>query len=206
MTEANEVTKDPGYHLSIARIGLWQAIGVAAITAISGGLTAYYAIPPRVDPQESQGVKEIGLSGKWKYICTSFDGSYQHGGRFEVRADDDGALFLSGERMWRDTKDAMTGNWTCRSYKESDFLQWHSNWIFVRNNTQMNFEYTIPMVDREVKGYATGAISTDVEGRVTHVRGQFYVLNNMPVLTGQIIFRRVSEEDYHSTTTLPKNH
>jgi hypothetical protein len=189
-----------------ARWGFWQTIIVAAITAIGGIITGYIGLPHKADPLDKQGLTDISLVGKWKYICTSFDGSYQHGGRFIVQKEKDGSLILNGERMWRDIKDTLFDGWIEKTYEESEYLLWHTNWIFVRNKTQMNFEYHIPMQDREIIGYCTGIINSMENSEVTSVKGQFYVLNQVPILTGQIIFKRVTEEDYSSRTTLVKNH
>ena len=192
-------------NVKVARIGLWQSIIIAIITAIAGIVTGFIASPSKTDPLDKQGLGKLTLEGKWKYICTSFDGSYQHGGRFKVQKDKDGALYLVGERMWRDTKDAITGTWTNKEYLESDYLQWHTNWIFVNKNSQMNFEYEIPTQKANILGYCSGRIYSEKD-TVEYVKGNFYVLNENPILTGQIIFKRVTNDDYNSTQTLPKNH
>lgn len=69
----------------------------------------------------------------------------------------------------------------------------------------MNFEYHIPTVDKEIIGYCSGIINSEND-RVVSVKGNFYVLNQIPILTGQIIFKRVTDDDYDSKTTLQKNH
>ena len=106
--------------------------------------------------------------------------------------------------MWRDTKDTLN-KWTCKNYPESEYLHWYTNWIFVKDDSKMNFEYEIPMEKRTVTGYCTGII--DAENRkVKSVKGNFYVLNDTPILTGQIIFKKITDDDYNSISTLPKNH
>jgi hypothetical protein len=192
-------------NVKVAKIGLWQSIIIAIITAIAGIVTGFIASPSKTDPLDKQGLSKLTLEGKWKYICTSFDGSYQHGGRFKVQKDKDGTLYLVGERMWRDTKDTTTGIWTNKEYLESDYLQWHTNWIFVNKSSQMNFEYEIPTQTANILGYCSGRIYAEKD-TVEYVKGNFYVLNENPILTGQIIFKRVTNNDYNSTQTLPKNH
>ena len=191
--------------IKVAKIGLWTTIIVALITALGGIATGYIALPHKPDPLAIQGLENLSLEGKWKYICTSFDGSYQHGGRFSVQKERDGSLILNGERMWRDTKDTISNKWTDKNYAESDYLQWHTNWIFVKNDLKINFEYEIPMKDRTVTGYCTGIIDAK-NGKVQSVKGNFYVLNDTPILTGQIIFKKVSDDDFSSKSTLAKNH
>lgn len=190
---------------SLAKWGFWQTIIVALITAIAGIITGYIAIPHKISPLDKQGLSTLTLEGKWKYICTSFDGTYQHGGRLVVQKEKDGSLVLNGERMWRDTKDTLTQKWTCKNFEESDYLFWNTNWILVRNDTQINFEYKIPMKDRDVIGYCSGIIDSD-DGKVVCIKGNFYVINQSPILTGQIIFKRVTDDDYGSKSTLTKNH
>jgi hypothetical protein len=186
--------------LRVAQISLWKSI----IITIAGALiSAFFAYKSK--SENSQGLRDLTLQGKWKYICTSFDGTYQHGGRFEVQKGRDGSLFLSGERMWRDTEDTLTGKWNNRNYTESEYLQWYTNWIYVNNSSQMNFEYVIPTKTKNILGYCTGRILSNKK-LVEYVKGNFYVLTETPILTGQIIFKRVSDSDYYSITTLPKNH
>lgn len=82
---------------SLAKWGFWQTIIVALITAIAGIITGYIAIPHKISPLDKQGLSTLTLEGKWKYICTSFDGTYQHGGRLVVQKEKDGSLVLNGE-------------------------------------------------------------------------------------------------------------
>lgn len=180
-----------------------QAVIIALISAAVG--LAGYSLPHKADPEQKQGLENISLEGKWKYICSSFDGSYQHGGRFYVEKASDGYLVLHGERMWKDTKDLKTNIWTCRNFKQSDFLQWHTNWIFVKNSSQIYFEYEIPMQTNTATGYCSGEIYPE-HNHVQSVQGNFYVLNNVPILTGQIYFKKVSDAEFNSMNTLPKNH
>lgn len=56
------------------------------------------------------------------------------------------------KEMWLDRKDKETKVWAYQTFEESDYLLWHTNWIFVRNNTQINMEYHIPMQDKELIG------------------------------------------------------
>jgi hypothetical protein len=187
----------------LAKMGFWQTIIVALITAIAGIITGYIAIPHKIDPLQQQGLSKLTLEGKWKYICTSFDGSYQHGGRFTVQKEPDGSLILNGQRMWKDTQDTLTKAWTNKEFNEAEYMNWHTNWIFVRNKTQMNFEYYIPA--QEKTGYCTGIINSEND-KVVSVTGEFYVLKQTPILNGQITFKRVTDEDYNSKSTLTKNH
>lgn len=190
--------------IKVAKLSLMTTIIVALITAIGGIVAGYVALPHKPDPLAIQGLDNVSLEGKWKYICTSFDGSYQHGGRFTVQKQKDGSLILNGERIWSDTKDTLN-NWICKTYPESEYLHWFTNWIFVKDDSKMNFEYVIPMQDRTVTGYCTGIIDAE-DKQVKSVKGNFYVLNDTPILTGQIIFRKVTDEDYNSGSTLSKNH
>lgn len=185
-----------------ARLSLWQTVIVTLVTALGTIFTGYMALPSKSAQQ--QGLVNVTLAGHWKYICTAFDGSYQHGGRLTVDKDEDGLLSLVGERMWRDNKDS-TGTWINTNFKESDFLQWHTTWINVRKNREISFEYRIPTQDRDILGYCTGHITTEKD-TVVRVMGQFYVLNERPILTGQIIFKKVSKDEYESDSTLMKNH
>lgn len=187
----------------LAKMNFWQTIIVALITAIAGIVTGYIAIPHKIDPLQQQGLSKLTLEGKWKYICTSFDGSYQHGGRFTVQKEPDGSLILSGQRMWKDTLNTLTNTWFNKDFNEAEYMNWHTNWIFVRNNTQMNFEYHIPSLEKT--GYCTGIINSEND-KVISVTGEFYVLKQTPVLNGQITFKRVTDEDYNSKSTLTKNH
>lgn len=184
-------------------IGLWQAIIVALITTAGAVATAYVAIPKSSSSSQGIGLDTLTLEGKWKYICTSFDGSYQHGGRFFVQKEKDGTLILNGERMWRDEKDSL-GSWHDMDFEESDYLQWHSSWIFVRNSAEICFEYIIPTGKDDIIGYCKGVLNSQ-NGKIVFVKGNFYVLKP-PILNGQIIFKRVTDEEYNSKSTLPKNH
>jgi hypothetical protein len=188
----------------VAKLGLWQSITIAIITAVAGIITGYITSPNKTDPVERQ-LGSLTLEGRWKYICTSFDGTYQHGGRFQVQKEKDGTLYLVGERMWRDSYDTLTKTWKNKDFNESDYLQWHTNWIYVKNNAKMNFEYEIPMQKGNILGYCTGDI-TSQNGKVEYVKGNFYVLNAEEILKGQIIFKTVNDEEYNNKQSLPKNH
>ena len=189
----------------VATIGLWQSIIIAIITAAAGIVTGYLASPNKPEPAERQ-LGNVTLEGKWKYICTSFDGSYQHGGRFQVQKASDGSLYLIGERMWRDTYDSISKSWVNKDFNEADYLQWRTNWIYVNKDSEMYFEYEIPtQKNGKISGYCSGTI-TSQNGKVEYVKGNFYVLNAEQILKGQIIFKIVSDDDYNSKQTLPKNH
>lgn len=116
----NLYTQQGDKEAKLAKWGFLQTVIVALITAGAGIFTGYLAIPHKTDPLEKQGLSTITLEGKWKYICTSFDGSYQHGGRFIVQKEADGSLILNGERMWKDIKDT-SGKWHNKVYEESDY-------------------------------------------------------------------------------------
>src|SRR6202000_1250881 len=114
--------------------------------------------------------------GRWKYICTSFDGTYQHGGRLTVQKQSDGSLSLDGERMWKDTQDTLKHVWTYINFAPGNYLDWDSDWILVRNNTSINFEYKIQMQDKEVIGYCSGTIYSKKDTAL-EIKGHFYVVN-----------------------------
>lgn len=183
----------------------WQTIIITVLTAICGAVTGYFGGPHKVDPVQEAALHALGIEGKWKYICTSFDGTYQHGGRLIIQKSSDGSFILNGERTWRDTKDTISGKWTYNVYRESDYGQWSSTWIFVKNNSVIRFEYEMPMQSITVKGYCTGIVNSK-DNMAQEIKGNFYVLNNKPILTGQIIFKRVTDDDFNSASTLPKNH
>ncbi len=189
---------------SSIKLEIWKAIIGAIITAIIGGLFAYIFIPKPID-QEKRQVGNLSLEGKWKYICTSYDGSYQHGGRFVVQKEPSGSLILNGDRMWRDEYDSVTKEWKCVNYKESDYKSWKTNWIYIKDNTQMMFEYEL-QVDQTVKGYCTGVINENDKGEVKAVDGWFYVLGQKNPLYGKILFKKVSVSEFNDSTTLAKNH
>jgi hypothetical protein len=188
----------------VARWSMLQAIVVPIIAALVGLLTGFLSAN-KGGAGDKQGLDSLSFEGKWKYICTSFDGNYQHGGRFIVRKDKDGYLYLSGERMWKDTKDSSR-KWVNHVYPESEYLNWKTNWIFVNKNSQMNFEYQIRTETSTTLGYCSGQIAWVDKEEVGLVIGNFYVLDSEKILRGQIRFKKVSDNEYQSTNTLPKNH
>ncbi|MEI6684057.1 MAG: hypothetical protein WCO44_15610 [Bacteroidota bacterium] len=189
---------------STIKLEIWKAIIAALITGIIGGLFAYVFIPKPIDPVKRQ-VGNLCLEGKWKYICTSYDGTYQHGGRFIVQKEPSGSLILNGDRMWRDEYDSVTKKWRCVNYKESDYKSWKTNWISIQNNTQMMFEYELQL-DKTIKGYCTGVIIENNHGEVKAVEGWFYILGQKNPLYGKILFKKVSDTIFSDSTTLTKNH
>lgn len=142
------------------------------------------------------------LEGKWKYMCTSFNHDYQHGGRFTIMRTKEGYLVLHGQRMWRDTINKNTNEWECIVYKESEYLEWKTVFIFMKNESEIYMEYIIPERSGTTNGYMRCHI-IDIE-EVTTIYGNFYVLTQE--LNGTIIFRKVTNEEYSSQDTLPKNH
>ncbi len=194
----------------VAKIARRQAITISIITAIAGIITGiiagYLGIPHKIDPVKQQGFKNISLNGKYKYLCTSFDGTYQHGGRIIVQKGADGSLVLHGERMWKDIKDTITNKWHDSNFAEGNYLQWSSDWIYVINDSKINFEYEISSQNNLIKGYCTGDILTDEKGKVQSLTGNFYVLNSKPILNGSMLFQAVNDSIYNTKSTLKKNH
>ena len=188
-----------------AMIALWQAVLVTIITTIGGIVTGYIALPHKIDPIEQQGLGNVNIEGKWKYVCTKFGGKYQHGGRLNIQKGDDGSLILCGQRTWCDTKDSLKKEWTQKIYPPSEYLNWHSNWIFARNSTQIHLEYEIPMESGSIIGYCTGNIIS--ENKIARIiQGNYYVVNAMPISTGKMIFERVSDQEYLSSAPLSEDH
>lgn len=191
---AKKIEKDQPA-VKIAEIGMKQAIIISMITSLTGVITGYYTIKKPVDPQEVQGVTKLDLEGKWKYICTDFNGKYQHGGRFYIEKQANGALLLVGQRMFKDTIIEKANKWVPHNFKPSEYLGWNSNWIYVNSNTQFNFEYFINTTN--TKGYCTGYIEKD-GSKVSRIDGHFYQLLPSKNLAGQVVFIKISENEYNN--------
>lgn len=193
--DSNSKAADP--EIEKAKIGMRQAIIIAFITAVTG-LIGGHAIPIEIDPITKQGLEDLSLEGKWKYMCVDGKGHYEHGGRFYIDKDRTGALELIGQRMFKDTLNLATNKWVAMRFPASQYLEWHSNWIFVNKGTQFNFEYEVE-ADRLVKGYCTGKIQKAKEGekeKVISVSGHFYQLYPARTLSGTITFTRISDDEY----------
>jgi hypothetical protein len=192
---SGESAADP--NIEVARIGMKQAVIVALITAfagiITGILTGYFALPKPIDPQIKQGVKDLSLEGKWKYICTDYKLKYQHGGRFYIEKDDHGGLILIGQRMFKDVYNDSASKWSSKTFPSSGYANWNSTWIYVRDNVQFNFEYEITSLNK--KGYCTGHINK-VRDIVQSITGNFYQLFPAENLAGSVIFTKITDEEY----------
>lgn len=187
----------PSPTTSAAKFKMIQVIAVSVITAISGAAAGHFAVP--VDPQKQQGVKGLALEGKWKYMCTDGKGTYEHGGRFEISKDKNGALSLRGERMFRDTVNPLTHQWVVRDFPDNQYLEWDSDWIFVHDDIQMNFQYTLTS-NSLIRGYCTGSIKKNADNEAREVDGHFYQLYPARNLSGGITFSRIDEAEYAKPT------
>jgi hypothetical protein len=127
------------------------------------------------------------LLGTWKYTCTSFDKSYQHGGEFVINKLPDGKMKLSGFRMWRGTKNDKTKQWERTYYDESEYTQWRSVFILMIDDHHFAFEYEVPQKVGVLMGYCKCAFISLSDEKLK-VMGDFYELNS-PV-TGQIVFEK----------------
>lgn len=188
---------EPNPTVASAKIARSSAIIVALITACFGFLTAYIAIPSKPPTQlQKQGFENLSIEGKWKYICTDYNGLYQHGGRFTVSKNSLGAMQLSGERMWRNTYDSLTKSWIFNEFKGTSVLTWKSRWIYVHNVNDFNMEYEIIVNGESVKGYCTANIVQD-HNQIQKMDGSFYqLLPRTPLLAGTIKFIKVTDYDY----------
>jgi hypothetical protein len=185
--------------VEIAKIGMRQAIIIAVITAFSGIITGiftgYFAIPKPIDPQIQQGVKDLSLEGKWKYVCTDYKREYQHGGRFYIEKDSHGGLILVGQRMFKDVKNDTLNKWVPKVFPSSEYANWNSTWIYVHDNVQFNFEYEITSYGK--KGYCTGRINKE-NNKIQSITGNFYQLFPAENLAGSVIFTKISDVEYAS--------
>ncbi|MCW3101698.1 MAG: hypothetical protein JWO09_138 [Bacteroidetes bacterium] len=192
--------------IRIAKIDTWKAVIIAIITAISGIVTTYIASPPKTPTEaQLQNVRNLSIEGRWKYVCTDYNDLYQHGGRFEVIKQDNGALQLRGERMWKDIYDTVKHAWNCNDFKGNEIIPWNSIWIYVHDKTQFNMEYE--MIDHSIvkKGYCTATIIAD-KGDVQKIEGYFYqLLPTTPLLAGRVAFEKVTDSDYNNPVW-KKNH
>lgn len=196
---ANQTTK-------AAKIDLWKAVIIALITAASGIVTTYIALPRKpATAIDLQGLGNLSIEGKWLYVCTDYNGQYQHGGRFKVGKRSDGALQLNGERMWKDVQDSLTLKWSCTEFKSEKITPWNSHWIYVHDENQFNMEYEITVDGKVVKGYCTGSITSE-NSNVEKIEGYFYqLLPTTPLLAGRVTFTKVTDADY-SNPLWRKNH
>ncbi len=176
---------------------------IITIVGIVGGIIAGRVSNQDNSARSKQGLDKLSVEGKWKYICTGLGGRYQHGGRFTMLKDENGAYYLSGNRMWRDDFDSLNKKWVEKTYVPNEYLNWSSEWIFVKDKSKMYFEYVIPNQPLETRGFCSGDIDR-VGDSVKSVTGSFYVLNNTPILTGKIYFERVTNSEFNSPSPLPK--
>jgi hypothetical protein len=128
------------------------------------------------------------LLGKWKYTCTSFDKSYQHGGEFVIKTQNNGRLKLNGQRMWRGLRDAEEKSWNRTYYDETEYTQWRSVFIFEIDTENFAFEYEVPQKNGLLVGYCKCTF-VNAEGEHSKVNGDFYELNSP--ITGQIVFEKI---------------
>jgi len=127
------------------------------------------------------------LVGTWKYYCTSFDKSYQHGGEFVINRMADGKLTLKGFRMWRGVKNEKTKAWDRTYYEETEYTQWRSVFILMIDEYNFAFEYEVPQQIGVLMGYCKCTFISLSDPKLK-VMGDFYELNS-PV-TGQIVFEK----------------
>lgn len=142
---------------------------------------------PVVKPKNQSPSPPEPLLGTWKYTCTSFDKSYQHGGEFVINKLPDGKMKLSGFRMWRGTKNDKTKQWERTYYDESEYTQWRSVFILMIDDHNFAFEYEVPQQVGVLMGYCKCAFISLTDDKLK-VMGDFYELNS-PV-TGQIVFEK----------------
>lgn len=187
-------------------IDLWKAIILATITAVSGIVTTYIASPKKpASAMEKQGLENLSIQGKWIYVCTDYNGKYQHGGRFKVSKQSSGALQLNGERMWKDILSEDSTKWRCNVFTGNQIFPWKSLWIYVHDENQFNMEYEITVDGQVIKGYCNGDITAE-GNQVQKIEGYFYqLLPRTPLLAGRITFNKVTDNDYNNPAWR-KNH
>jgi hypothetical protein len=142
-------------------------------------------------PTQSDISKEVGVSplvGKWKYSCTSFDKSYQHGGEFVIKIQNNGRLKLNGQRMWKGLRDGEEKSWTRTYYDETEYTQWRSVFLFEIDDENFAFEYEVPQKNGLLVGYCKCSFVNAI-GEIPKVNGDFYELNSP--ITGQIVFEKI---------------
>lgn len=179
------------------KVEVWKAAAAAIITAIASIITTIIVSPPK-DPSAKamQGLQDLSLNGKWLYVCTDYNGFYQHGGTFTVTTLSDGALQLNGLRMWKDTYDTVNKVWSCKTFTSEKILPWYSTWIYVHARNQFNMEYEITVDGQIVKGYCTGSIK-EGNAEVQKIEGYFYqLLPRIPLLAGRVTFNKVGDSEY----------
>lgn len=128
------------------------------------------------------------LVGKWKYTCTSFDKSYQHGGEFVIKPLNNGRLKLNGLRMWKGIRDTEEKSWNKIYYSETEYTQWRSVFIFEIDTENFVFEYEVPQKNGVLVGYCKCTFINS-NGEIQKVNGDFYELNSL--ITGQIVFEKI---------------
>ena len=182
--------------ISVAKIDLWKAVILALITAVAGLITSFITLPEKA-ALGKQGLGNLSLQGEWIYVCTDYNGKYQHGGRFTVSEQPDGSLRLDGERMWKDIQDEKSGKWTCTKFNSNKILPWNSRWIYVHDDNQFNMEYEITVDKDIIKGYCYGAITSN-NNDVQKIEGYFHqLLPQTPLLAGRVTFYKVSDNQYN---------
>jgi len=183
-----------------------KTVIVAIITSITSVFTTWMALPNKpATAIDKQGLRDLSIEGMWLYVCTDYNEKYQHGGRFEVKRNIDGSLKLEGQRMWKDIQNDTTRKWKCNNFQNEKIIRWSSKWIYVHDENQFNMEYEMDKDGEIIKGYCTGAITSE-DKQVERIDGYFYqLLPRTPLLAGRIIFYKVSKGEYNNPSWR-KNH
>jgi hypothetical protein len=128
------------------------------------------------------------LAGKWKYTCTSFDKSYQHGGIFIIKPLPNGKLKLQGQRMWKGLRSDEGKKWDRIYYEETEYTQWRSVYIYEIDSENFAFEYEVPQNTGVLTGYCRCSLidSNEINEKFN---GDFFELNSL--INGQIVFEKI---------------